>query len=202
MQIRLNDGLESPHFLQIFHGKLIVLIGGADNTEEHKFPKSFLLKVTGHSTFNSRATQINQNSSFSCKECVILKCYDSLWVWCGQKSTGDAREVAKSIGGTLGDYTLIMESSEPEEFWNCLPDHLECKFRNVSSCAEGRTFDINIEKSRVRLYVCSFAQGIIKFEQIIAFSQNDMKPEDVFLLDIDSMLYVWIGGSSRCINSN
>lgn len=197
MQIRLNDGHESPHFLQIFRGKLIVFIGGGDTVEDFKFPKMFLLKVTGNSTFNSRATQINQKSTFSTKDCMIVKCYDSLWVWCGQSSTGDAREMAKTIGGSLGDYTLIMESNEPEDFWISLPDQFESKFRHVANAEESR-FEFNVEKERVRLYVCSFIQGIVGFDQIIAFGQTDLKPEDIFVLDINCMLYIWIG-STRCL---
>lgn len=200
MQIRLNDGLESPHFLQLFRGKLIVLNGVGDSMEELKFPKIFLLKVTGNSTFTSRATQITPKSTFSCKDCMIVKCYDSLWVWCGQSSTGDAREVAKAIGGTIGEYTLITESNEPENFWISLPDHFESKFRNVPNMEE-RKFEFSVDKERVRLYICSFIQGMIKFEQIMAFGQTDLKPEDVFLLDINCMLYIWIG-ASRCIIFN
>lgn len=192
MQIRLNDGFESPHFLQIFRGKLIVFIGSGDSIEDFKVPKLFLLKVTGNSTFNTRATQITQKSTFSSKDCMIVKCYDSLWIWCGQSSTGDAREVAKTIGGTLGDYTLIMESNEPEDFWISLPDHFESKFRNIPNMEECK-FEFNIEKERIRLYVCSFIQGIIKFDQIMAFDQTDLKSEDIFVLDINCMLYIWIG---------
>lgn len=193
MQIRLNDGFETPHFLQIFRGKLIVLDGVATSADEVKFPKLFL-KVTGNSTFTSRATQMTQQTTFSSKDCVIVKCYDSVWVWCGQSSTGDAREAAKTIGGTLGDYALVMESSEPEEFWISLPDDWDSKFRNVPNIEEV-PFQFVVDNERIRLFVCSFAQGLIQFHQIMGFGQSDLRPEDVFLLDIDCMLYIWIGSS-------
>lgn len=193
MQIRLNDGFESPHFLQIFRGKLIVFDGVGDSVEL-KFPKLFILKVTGTLTFNSRATQITEKTTFSSRDCVIVKCYESVWVWCGQSSTGDAREAAKLIGGTVGDYALIMEAKEPEDFWISLPDHWDTKFRNLLNTEEA-TYRFSVEKERVRLFVCSFIQGLIKFDQIMAFGQADLRPEDVFLLDIDCMLYIWIGSS-------
>lgn len=198
MQIRVNDGFESPHFLQMFRGKLIVFDGVGDSSEEFKFPKRFLLKVTGNATFNSRATQISQKMTFSGKDCVLVKSYDSVWVWCGQGSTGDAREAAKTIGGTLGDYALIMESNEPDDFWVSLPEHWDSKFRNLP-ITEDAINHFKVETERVRLFVCSFIQGMIKFDQIMAFSQSDLKPEDVFLLDLDCMLYIWIGSTRYLI---
>lgn len=194
MQIRLNDGYESPHFLQIFRGKLIVFDGVVGSVEELKFPKVFVLKVIGNSTFSSRATQIDKETPISSKDCVIVKCYDAVWVWCGQGSTGDAREFAKTIGGTVGDYALIMESNEPEDFWISLPDHWENRFRNVSNVEEAR-YEFCVENERVRLFVCSFIQGLIKFDHILAYDQTDLKSEDCYLLDIDCMLYIWIGSS-------
>lgn len=196
MQIRLYDGFESPHFLQIFSGKLIVFDGVAWSAEESKFPKLFVLKVTGNSTFTSRATQINHKTTFSSKDCMIVKCYDAVWLWCGQSSTGDAREAAKGIGGTLGDCVLAMESNEPEDFWISLPDQWKNKFRNLPNGDE-LGYHFNVDKERVRLFVCSVIQGSIKFDQIIAFGQTDLRPEDVFVLDIDCMLYVWIGAASN-----
>lgn len=198
MQIRLHDGFESPHFLQIFRGKLMVFDGVADLVDELKPPKHFILKVTGNSTFTSRATQITQKTTFSSRDCVIVKCQDSVWVWCGQSSTGDAREAAKLIGGTVGDYELVMESNEPDEFWLSLSDQWNSKFRNLPNIDEV-TYQFSVEKERVRLFVCSFLQGLIKFDQIMAFDQNDLRPEDVFLLDIDCMLYIWIGVSRYLI---
>lgn len=171
MQIRLHDGFESSHFLQIFRGKLIVLDGVGNSAEELKFPKLFLLKVTGNSTYTSRATQITEKTTFSSKDCVIVKSYDSVWVWCGQSSTGDAREAAKTIGGTLGDYALVMESNEPEDFWISLPDNWNRKFKNLPLTEEA-IFQFSVEKDRVRLFVCSFTQGLIQFDQIMAFDQR------------------------------
>lgn len=193
MQIRLNDGFESPHFLQIFRGKLVVLDG--DAVEESKFPKIVVLKVIGNASFNTRATQISQQSPLSSKDCVVVKCYDSVWVWCGQSSTGDAREAAKIVGGTVGDYALVMESNEPEDFWITLPDDWSSKFRNLPNWDEAAHQFFRVEMNRARLLVCSFIQGMIKFDQIVAFCQTDLRPEDVFLLDIDCMVYVWIGSS-------
>lgn len=189
MQIRLYDGFESPHFLQIFRGKLIVFDG---DSEEPKFPKMCLLKVTGNSTYTTRATQITPKSTLSSKDCVIVKCYDSVWVWCGQSSTGDTRESTKTIGATIGDYSVVLESSEPEDFWITLPDNWHRMFKNLPASDED-SFQFKVERERVRLFNCSFVQGTMKFDQIIAFNQSDLRSEDVYVLDVDCLVYVWIG---------
>ncbi|KAJ6647694.1 Villin-like protein quail, partial [Pseudolycoriella hygida] len=195
VQICLHDGFESPHFLQIFHGKLIIFDSVTGSEEDFKFPKIFLLKVTGTSSYTSLATQITKDTTFCSKDCVIVKTYDSIWVWCGQSSTGDAREAAKKIGETVGEYTLVTESNEPEGFWLSLPDPWNGKFRHLPNMKEPAQ-QFSVEKERVRLFVCSFIQGTTQFNQIMAFDQTDLKPEDVFILDFDCMLYIWIGSFS------
>lgn len=199
MQIRVNDGLEPPHFLQIFKGKLIVFNGQCTDYDPtgscNMQPSTFLLKVTGDSTFNSKAVQISNKSAFGSKDCLILMTLDKeVWVWCGQGSTGDSREIAKSIGSTIGEYTLALESNEPIEFWMCLPEKIEAKFRNANQYLNGIAHSTAIANQHVDLYIC-LPEHIDEtaFERVCAFEQLDLTPEDVYLLDVGSFVYVWVG---------
>lgn len=130
LYVQMSEFDETPHFLQLFEGKLIILLSekniqnvqnnnnnniisnGFDGHESEKL----VLKVYGDATYNSKAVEVYPLSSMSSKECYVVKS-QHVWVWCGQSSTGDARELAKNIGALLGESSLVLENKEPKEFW-------------------------------------------------------------------------------------
>ncbi|XP_070133242.1 villin-like protein quail isoform X1 [Drosophila bipectinata] len=122
MFVQLYEFDEPPHFLQIFEGKLIIMRGqrsevfyGGD-LKTNAMMETFLLKVYGDASYNSKAVEETPLSSISSKDCYVIKT-NHVWVWCGQSSTGDAREMAKSVGALLGESSLVLEGKESKEFW-------------------------------------------------------------------------------------
>lgn len=200
MQVRVHEGWEPPHFLQIFKGKLIVFTGKSDDFDVsggcNVYPVTFLLKVSGDSTFNSKAVQVSgKSANLSSKDCLVLNSEnEDVWVWCGQSSTGDKREVAKSIGNLVGEYSLALESSEPDEFWRCLPETVESKLKMAHTGSNGVSSTEQPIENAIGLYVLSSmdSQGVT-FQQINSFEQSDLTPEDVFLLDTGICVFVWVG---------
>lgn len=210
MQVRIHEGNEPPHFLQIFTGKLIIFNGKASDYDvaggSASHPSTYLLKVTGDSTYNSKAVQVTSRSQFTSKDCLVLTTIgQDVWVWCGQSSTGDTREIAKAIGSAVGEYSLALESNEPDEFWRCLPDKIETKLRMAKEATNGMadgyagtdaTQSAMVDEMRVGLYVVSAVgsgSGQMVLRQVMAFEQADLVPEDVFLLDVGSSVFVWTG---------
>lgn len=202
IQIRISEGLEPPHFLQIFKGTFVIFNGKSTefdstglNTKE---PNTYILKVYGNSSFSSKAIQVNNKTIYTSQDCFVLKTSNGeLWVWCGQSSTGDSREMAKSIGSSIGEYTLVVESSEPEEFWTALNDKSAEKFKWARS--NKIDFDLMpapLAKNQVTLYSSFLKQGTIQINQIIGFDQKNLNPEDIFLLDAGNIIYIWIGSLS------
>ncbi|XP_030382996.1 villin-like protein quail [Scaptodrosophila lebanonensis] len=125
MFVQLYEFDETPHFLQIFEGKLIIMRGQRnellqrENYTDYKaniLLETFLLKIYGDATYNSKAVEEHPLSSISSKDCYVIKT-SHVWVWCGQSSTGDAREMAKSVGALLGESSLMLEGKETKEFW-------------------------------------------------------------------------------------
>ncbi|XP_013099342.2 villin-like protein quail isoform X1 [Stomoxys calcitrans] len=129
MYIQMGEYDETPHFLQMFEGKLIILLSEKDIpviqsnnnnntiiTNGHEEKDTLILKVYGDSTYNAKAVEVYPLVSMSSKECYVVKS-QHVWVWCGQSSTGDARELAKNVGALLGESSLALEGKEPKEFW-------------------------------------------------------------------------------------
>lgn len=203
IQIRISEGLEPPHFLQIFKGTFIIFNGKSTefdstglNTKE---PSTYILKVYGNSSFSSKAIQVNNKTIYTSQDCFVLKTSNrELWVWCGQSSTGDSREMAKSIGSSIGEYTLVVESSEPEEFWTALNEKSAEKFKWART-NKMFAFDLMpapLAKNQVALFSSFLKQGTIQINQIIGFDQKNLNPEDIFLLDAGNIIYIWIGSLS------
>jgi villin 1 len=195
VQIRVHEGMESPHFLQLFKGKLIILNGHDPCTTSRKLPPSFTLKVIGNSTYTTKAIQIATKSSHLPTDCYIIKSSSGIvYVWCGASSTGDSREMAKSIAGMIGEPNLIMEGAENEEFYESIGEKFLAQIRS-NSPAELNSLISAWEKARVSLWVANLIQGQIQLEQIFAFEQKDLTVDNIYLLDAGSVIYVWLGKS-------
>ncbi|KAH8414784.1 hypothetical protein KR215_003987 [Drosophila sulfurigaster] len=109
MFVQLYEFDETPHFLQLFEGKLIIM-------RDQYYAGELLLKIYGDASYNSKAVEEHPLSAISSKDCYVIKT-NHVWVWCGQSSTGDAREMAKSVGALLGESSLMLEGKESKEFW-------------------------------------------------------------------------------------
>lgn len=194
LQIRIYEGMEPPHFLQLFKGKLIILSGSdLNNGTGPKFPSTFILKVFGNSSYTAKAITVTNKSTYSQTDCYIIKAMSgTTWVWCGNSSTGDTREIAKKIASIIGEPNLVMEGTESEAFYKSVGEKCITQLKsmprstNLSLCPSW-------EKSRVNLYLASLIQGQIILEQIFGFTQKDLAPDNIYLLDVGSIIYVWLG---------
>lgn len=209
MQVRVYENMEPPHLLQIFLGKLIVFKGKCTDFDINGsccvYPNTYLIKIIGNATHNSKAIQVSSKIvDFTAFDCFIIRTADgSNWVWCGPSSTGDNREVAKSIGALIGEYTLVIGGNESMDFWKYIPDSVKVKLKNANNNKHIRhdhdlthaiEKNFHIDRAKAELYVCSIeANGIITKKQIISYTQNDLTSEDIFLLDARLFIYVWIG---------
>lgn len=191
-QIRVHESMESPHFLQLFKGKLIILNGFDPASNTRKLPATFTLKVIGNSTYTTKAIQITGKSSHQATDCYIIKSSAGVvFVWCGASSTGDSREMAKSIAGMIGEPNLIMEGAESEDFYESVGEKFLGQLKSVPS--EPMSVISTWEKARVSLWNAILIQGQIQLEQIFAFEQKDLATDNIYILDAGSIIYVWLG---------
>lgn len=193
-QIRVFEGMEPPHFLQLFKGKFIILNGHDPGINGRKFPQTFILKVLGNSSYAAKAIQMTNKSAHSPTDCFIIKSEcGNVYVWCSQSSTGDAREMAKNIAGMVGEPNLIMEGTESEDFYRIAGEKFFALMKMIPTNVTEPTLCGTWEKSKVSVYLATLIQGQIQLEQIFAFEQRDLTPDNVYILDAGSMIYVWLG---------
>lgn len=207
VESRVTENKEPPHFLQMFRGHLIIFKGKCIDYDPSGsccvYPNTYMLKVLGNASYNSKAVQISSKSTdITSKDCFIIKAGDgTVWIWCGQCSTGDNREVAKSIGGLLGEYSLAIEANEPSELWQYIPEAVKKKLQSASVARNGAidygpviARNAFVPKTKIELFVCAIdTNDQITTKQILAFTQDDILPEDVYLLDGKNFVYLWMG---------
>lgn len=150
MLVQLFEFDETPHFLQLFEGKLIIMQGQRSEQlransklnwdfKTHIMLETFLLKIYGDASYNSKAVEEQPLSSISSKDCYVIKT-NHVWVWCGQSSTGDAREMAKAVGALLGESSLVLEGKESKEFWQSVAMYFnQTLLINGQSCGSSTT---------------------------------------------------------------
>ncbi|GBN32398.1 Gelsolin, cytoplasmic [Araneus ventricosus] len=175
VQVRVVHGQEPEHFLRIFKGRMVILMGGHasgfKNIHDHD---SFdadgtrLFQVRGTTEFNTRAEQVPEKSdSLNSNDVFILETPSVTYLWIGQVEVVEVKE---------GD--------EPDEFWSALGGKTEYpKSRDLPS----RPF------LQPRLFRISDQTGRVKMEEICNFNQEDLSEDDVMILDCGDAIYVWVG---------
>lgn len=138
--VRINQGKETPHFMVIFSGQMIVFGGVA--TEEGRacngggamapdwvgyLPDVYLLRVHGSAEHNTKAVQVPCNaSSLNSGDVFLLFAGSTVHLWAGRRSTGDEREMAKKIAtNSAKEMILVSEGQEKQDFWDAIGGKLD-----------------------------------------------------------------------------
>jgi hypothetical protein len=203
VQVRVVQGKEPAHFRQLFKGKMIVHAGGKasgfkNSTEADSYDTDgvALFHVKGSSPLNTSATQVEEKAaSMNSEDCFVLINPTKAFAWKGNACSPDELAVATNIAGILaGDYNgtggremvSVTEGSEPEGFWDTLGGKGE-----YASASPGESLP-----KEPRLFRCTDSLGTFQVEECVSFTQSDLLDEDVFLLDLFTSIFVWIGSGS------
>lgn len=198
VQVRVVQGKEPAHFITIFSGKMIILRGGKASSFDGKgavdtgIPENFLLQVRGNDSHNTRATEVDARAaSLNTNDVFLLKTGGHSYIWCGKGSTGDEREMAKKIAAVMapGDQEVVYEGQEKPDFWKAIGGQEEY--------ARDKHLADSSNTTPARLFQCSNATGVFKAEEIMNFTQTDLIPDDVMMLDVYDSIFLWIGNNSN-----
>lgn len=165
--------------MMVFRNKFIVHLG-----KEGPSPTlPALYHIQGTNDWNTRAIQVKCDASFlNTHGTFILKTPAQLYIWNGACTTTDEKELAKKFGvGSKVPLTMMEEGSEPDAFWNSLGGKRAYPLKKHG------------ERKLARLFECSVGSGIVKVNEIVDFTQDDLQTQDVYILDAFYEVYVWIG---------
>ena len=207
VQVRVTQGKEPSHFRSLFKGRTIVHLGGKASsfhnisqdwaTDGSSDSATSLFHVHSTSELNTMGTQVKKHySSLNSEDAFVMVTPQVVYVWEGIGCIPEEAAVAGTIASILAqDYkgsggrsvVRVREGSEPEgEFWSLLGGKGEY----------ARTSPGDQHPKPARLFQASTATGRFQVEEILDFEQVDLTEDDVFLLDIYTQLFVWVGSRS------
>jgi len=196
-QVRVEQGREPTHFLKMFGGTLVTLQGGKPSGFKNRKIKdkydedgTMLFKVmqVGSAGKEFRAEQVEEKAdNLDSDDTFILVSPRNNWIWRGNTSTSyegkEAERLAKQF--SPGTFLFITEGGESRTFWSALggkkPYATSNKLDNLP-----RLFTI-----------LNLASGSIKATEIFNFKQSDLNDRKVMMLDMESVLYLWIGSKAK-----
>ncbi|KAL3046863.1 hypothetical protein OYC64_021144 [Pagothenia borchgrevinki] len=187
-QVRVTQGQEPPHLVSVFKEKpLVVHLGGTSREGGESKPGcTRLFHIRLSSTKATRAVEVEPTaSSLNTNDVFVLKTPDSLFLWKGKgaapEEMGAARHVATMLGGTA---TVVEETNEPNGFWSALGGKKQYQTSK------------SLQKMvrHPRLFGCSNKTGRLIAEEVPGeYSQIDLLPDDVMILDTWNQIFVWVG---------
>ncbi|XP_076410251.1 advillin isoform X1 [Peromyscus maniculatus bairdii] len=193
VQVRVSMGKEPRHFMAIFRGKLVIYEGGTSrkgNAEPD--PPVRLFQIQGNDKSNTKAVEVSAfASSLNSNDVFLLRTQTGHYLWYGKGSSGDERAMAKELVELLcdGSADAVAEGQEPPEFWDLLG--------GKTPYANDKRLQQEILDVQVRLFECSNKTGRFLVTEVTDFTQDDLNPGDVMLLDTWDQVFLWIGAEAN-----
>lgn len=200
IQHREVEGNESALFLSYFNNQIKILNGGIESGFNHVKPDEYqprLLHFKGKKHVRIAHVPL-ERASLNSGDVFVLDMGLILYQWNGKESSGQERLKAAFYCRALDDerrglpeVVVLEDGDQDEKFWSYFKDG----YGTVKSAnREGK--DDEITSSGKRLYRLSDASGTLIFKKIATGSDVRralLDSNDVFILDIGSEIFVWIG---------
>ncbi|XP_020673455.1 villin-5 isoform X1 [Dendrobium catenatum] len=198
VQVHIFEGREPLQFCAIFQ-RFIVLKGGYSSgykkfisegnivDDSYKEDGTALFRVQGLGPDIMQAIQVDAvASSLNSLYCFILQACNALYTWAGNLTTSEDHELLERqldlIKPNL-QYKPLKEGAETEQFWDLLGGKREHPNEKIAKQPA----------SDPHLFFCSYSQGTLKVNEVFNFSQDDLMTEDIYILDCQSDIFVWVG---------
>ncbi|XP_056590774.1 advillin [Triplophysa dalaica] len=194
VQVRVCMGKEPRHLMAIFKGKVIIFEGGTSRKGvSDPEPPVRLFQICGTHPTNSKAIEVPAlSASLNSNDVFLLKSQFGVFLWYGKGSSGDERAMAKEVSAFIGQGAteeIMAEGQEPNEFWELLG--------GKTTYASDRRLQQTAPDHQPRLYECSNKTGRFIATEVTQFTQDDLREDDVMLLDIWDQVFLWIGNEAN-----
>eukprot|EP00979_Chaetoceros_neogracilis_P013538 scaffold3896_cov235-Chaetoceros_neogracile.AAC.3 len=201
VQHRESQHCESEKFLKCFNGNIRYLDGGIDSGFRHveegagdvALPaRLYQVRKCGRATKSTQVPlvcdSLNQNDAF------VLDNGNVVYTWFGESCSPFEKSKAAEVGHNLvisrnGHATSEEDVGDSDEFFGILGGKGEIK---VKGALEEHEMPVAQD---TKLYVLSDESSVIKVEAREVLRDN-LESNDVFLVDVGSVVFVWIGSRS------
>uniref|UniRef100_A0A8C1RZB5 Advillin n=1 Tax=Cyprinus carpio TaxID=7962 RepID=A0A8C1RZB5_CYPCA len=190
VQVIVSMGKEPRHFMAIFRGKMVIFEGGTSRkSAPEPEPPVRLFQICGSHPTNSKAIEVPALvASLNSNDVFLLKSQNGIYLWYGKGSSGDERAMAKEVASFVGrgsSEEVMAEGQEPYEFWEILGG-------KGPYASDRRLQQVTLDH-QPRLFECSNKTGKFIATEVTQFTQDDLREDDVMLLDTWDQVFLWIG---------
>ncbi|KAJ2995900.1 hypothetical protein NUW58_g1146 [Xylaria curta] len=188
--VRLKQGKETPEFLQALGG-IVIIQRGSGNKFDSLAPHMLCgRRYHGHVVFD----EVDFTSSALCSGFPYLitqggRCY----LWKGKGSSVEELGCARLIGmdyALSGELEEVEEGGEPTAFWQLFDG------ANRFGSADHWRLKPNYDKYCSRLFL-SDAASPQQIVELFTFSQTDLLPTNIYVIDAFFELYIVVGSHAQ-----
>ncbi|KAI1212873.1 uncharacterized protein F4807DRAFT_302810 [Annulohypoxylon truncatum] len=188
--VKLQQGKEAPEFLQALGG-IVIVQRGSGNKFDSLAPHMLCgRRYHGHVVFDEvDFTPAVLCSGFPYVVTTAGKCY----LWKGKGSGVDELSCARLIGmdyALSGEMEEMEDGREPEAFWNLF------KSNSTAVSADHWRLKPSYDKYCCRLFR-SDADSKQQIVEVSPFSQRDLQPKSIYVLDAFFELYIIVGSRAQ-----
>ncbi|KAL8258625.1 hypothetical protein R6Q59_026578 [Mikania micrantha] len=198
VQGRIYQEKEPPQFIAIFQ-PMVLLKGGLSSSyksyiaekgledETYSPDSASIIRISGTAVHNNKAVHLDPvPASLNSYECFVVHAGSHLYIWQGTQSTYEQQQWAVKISeflkpGVTAKYQK--EGTESATFW-------------LGLGGKGDFTSPKISLDAIRdphLFAFSLSKGKFEVEEVYNFDQDDLLPEDMFILDTHAEVFVWVG---------
>ncbi|KTG31835.1 hypothetical protein cypCar_00035546 [Cyprinus carpio] len=156
-------------------------------------PPVRLFQICGSHPTNSKAIEVPALvASLNSNDVFLLKSQNDVYLWYGKGSSGDERAMAKEVASFIGrglSEEIMAEGQEPNEFWEILGG-------KGPYASDRRLQQVTLDH-QPRLFECSNKTGQFIATEVTQFTQDDLREDDVMLLDTWDQVFLWIGNEAN-----
>ncbi|KAK4798794.1 hypothetical protein SAY86_031120 [Trapa natans] len=198
-QARIYEGSEPIQFFSILQNFIVFKGGLSDGYKNHiaenQLPDETyedgkaLFRVQGSGPDNMQAIQVEPvAASLNSSYCFILQNVSSVFTWIGGLTRAEDQELLERQLDLIkpnAQFKTQREGIESEAFWKLLGGKAEYASQKIARNTAGD----------LHLFCCAFVDGkfLLQVTEIYNFDQDDLMTEDIFILDCQSEIYVWVG---------
>jgi len=191
---------ESPAFLSLFPQGIRILKGGVQTGFRHVKPTEYkprLLQLKGTANRISVRERPLECASLNSGDVFIVDNGLTLYTWIGKSANkfeqGELAKLTRAFDDERGGKVEVINFREGDN---------DPRQANMFKLLSGSPKDIKTAdqagadsqvKYNKRLFRLSDASGTMKFEPITPIAKSKLTSKDVFILDVDYEVFVWVG---------
>lgn len=203
VQYREVQGYESDEFLGLFEPSMKIMAGGIESGFNHVAPEAYeprLLHVKGKKKVRSKQVPLSCDS-LNQGDVFILDNGLELIQWNGDSAGVREKRKGNEIINQIKEErngrpksTVLDGDEDHDTFWTIIGGK-----GDIKSAEEGGD-DEKVDAFTKRLLRVSDASGSLQLTEVATggFGRNQLDSDDVFIVDTENAVYVWIGsGASK-----